>query len=118
MSIQARPLSFADQVCQHNKKPTKLKRMLDEMEKVIPWDKIMAIFTLCCRWRGIAVVAVKTLAVVEHHDVVYIAAEVRQRVGSYPTWKVLFSNVRRSSLPPHCPSNCHDGSCCQRCHGH
>ena len=42
MSIQARPLSFADQVYQHNKKPTKLKRMLDEMEKVIPWDKIMA----------------------------------------------------------------------------
>ena len=41
MSIQARPLSFADQVCQHNKKPTKLKRMLDEMEKVIPWKKIM-----------------------------------------------------------------------------
>ena len=42
MSIKARPLSFADQVCQNNKKPTKLKKMLDEMEKVIPWGKIMA----------------------------------------------------------------------------
>ena len=42
MSIQARPLSFADQVCQNGKKPTKLKRMLDEMEKVIPWREVIA----------------------------------------------------------------------------
>ena len=42
MSIKARLLSFADQVCQNNKKPTKLKKKLDEMEKVIPWVKIMA----------------------------------------------------------------------------
>ena len=42
MSIKARPLSFADQACPDNKKPTKLKRMLDEMEKLIPWSKIMA----------------------------------------------------------------------------
>ena len=42
MSIKARPLSFADQACPDNKKPTKLKRMLDEMEKIIPWSKIMA----------------------------------------------------------------------------
>ena len=37
MSIQARPLSFADQVCQNNKKTTKLKNFLDAMEKVVPW---------------------------------------------------------------------------------
>ena len=42
MSIQARPLSFADQVCQNPKKPTKLKRMLGEMEKVIPWREMIA----------------------------------------------------------------------------
>ena len=29
MSIKARPLSFADQVCQNNKKPTKLKEPLN-----------------------------------------------------------------------------------------
>ena len=42
MSIQAHPLSFADQVCQNGKKPTKLKRMLDEMERVIPWREVIA----------------------------------------------------------------------------
>ena len=42
MSIQARPLSFADQVCQNNKKTTKLKNFLDVMEKVVPWDEFIA----------------------------------------------------------------------------
>ena len=42
MSIQARPLSFADQVCQRNKKTTKIKRFLDEMEAAVPWGALMA----------------------------------------------------------------------------
>ena len=42
MSIQARPLSFADQVCQNNKKTTKLKNFLDVMEKVVPWSEFIA----------------------------------------------------------------------------
>ena len=42
MSIQARPLSFADQVCQNNKKTTKLKNFLDAMDKVVPWDEFIA----------------------------------------------------------------------------
>ena len=43
MSIQARPLSFADQVCQNNKKTTKLKNFLDFMEKVVPWEGVDSI---------------------------------------------------------------------------
>ena len=36
MSIRVRPLSFADQVCQSDKKATKRKRLLDEVDKVVP----------------------------------------------------------------------------------
>ena len=42
MSMRVRPLSFADQVCQSNKKATKRKRLLDEMNQVVPWSKLIA----------------------------------------------------------------------------
>ena len=42
MSIQARPLSFADQAFQSKKKQTKREKFLTEMDKIVPWEQIVA----------------------------------------------------------------------------
>ena len=43
MSIQARPLSFADQAFQNQKRKTKHEKMFEEMEKAIPWRRVIAL---------------------------------------------------------------------------
>ena len=42
MSIQARPLSFADQAFQNQKKKTKWQETFEKMEKVVPWERFVA----------------------------------------------------------------------------
>ena len=43
MSTQARPLSFADQAFQNQKKKTKWQETFEKMEAVVPWDRFVAI---------------------------------------------------------------------------
>ena len=42
MSTQARPLSFADQAFQNQKKKTKWQETFEKMEKVVPWERFVA----------------------------------------------------------------------------
>ena len=42
MSTQARPLSFADQAFQNQKKKTKWQETFEKMEAVVPWGRFVA----------------------------------------------------------------------------
>ena len=42
MSTQARPLSFADQAFQNQKKKTKWQETFEKMEVVVPWERFTA----------------------------------------------------------------------------